>query len=57
MEMSSDEKLANVRGILAWLLSRAKAGDERAQLALSQIPEIRARAAENRRLGRVPDPR
>ena len=53
-DMSGDEKVANVRAILAWLRARAARGDEMAIRAIRQIPEVRARAAENRRLGRTP---
>lgn len=53
-EMTNDERLANLQGLLRWLLDRAKAGDPEARRALSQLPEVLAKVRENRAAGRVP---
>lgn len=56
-DMSPDERLENVIGILRWLRARAARGDPEAIKAIRQIPEVRARAAANRAAGRVPEKR
>lgn len=54
-DMTDEERLEKVKGLMAWLLDQAKKGNPEAKLALSQIPGMMEKVRANRAAGITPE--
>jgi hypothetical protein len=54
-DMTDEERLEKVKGLMAWLIDQARNGNPEAKLALSQIPGMMDKVRANRAAGITPD--
>lgn len=54
-DLTDEERLAKVKGLMGWLIDQARKGNPEAKLALSQIPEMMEKARTNRAAGMTPE--